>query len=95
MGLSSRLRLGAEVRGGRAALGEVTGEDWLEEIAEDDLSATTTLSVEAQDVKQVQDLRSLGQGHPKDEDELEGVVEGCRSLAFAPQGDLSCYVRNQ
>lgn len=40
MGLASRVDLGAEVGGGGARLGEVAGEDWLNERAEDDLGAT-------------------------------------------------------
>lgn len=39
MGLASGVDLGAEVGGSGARLGEVAGEDWLDEGAEDDLSA--------------------------------------------------------
>ena len=40
VGLASGVDLGAEICGGRAGLGEVAREDWLEEGAEDDLGAT-------------------------------------------------------
>ena len=40
MGLASRVDLGTEVGSGGAGLGEVAGEDGLEERAEDDLGAT-------------------------------------------------------
>jgi hypothetical protein len=39
--LASRVNLGAEIGSSRARLGEVAGEDRLEEGAEDDLSAAT------------------------------------------------------
>jgi len=41
VGLRSLVGLGAEVRGGRAGLGKITGEDGLEEGAEDDLGTTS------------------------------------------------------
>jgi hypothetical protein len=44
--LASRVGLGAEVSGGRAGLGEVAREDWLEEGAEDDLGATRRSQME-------------------------------------------------
>ena len=40
MGLASRVGLSAEVGGSRAGLGEVAGEDWLEEGVEDELGTT-------------------------------------------------------
>jgi hypothetical protein len=40
VGLASRVDLGTEVGGGGAGLGEVAGEDGLEERAEDDLGTT-------------------------------------------------------
>jgi hypothetical protein len=40
MGLASGVSLSAQVGSGGTGLGEVTGEDWLEERAEDDLGAT-------------------------------------------------------
>lgn len=39
MGLASGIGLSAKVGGSGARLGEVAGEDWLDEGAEDDLSA--------------------------------------------------------
>ena len=39
--LAGRVGLGAEVGGGGAGLGEVAGEDGMEEGAEDDLGATS------------------------------------------------------
>jgi hypothetical protein len=48
MGLASGVDLGAEVGSGGAGLGEVAGEDGLEERSEDDLGATTEHVSEAQ-----------------------------------------------
>jgi hypothetical protein len=54
----SRVGLASEIGGGTFGTGEEAGEQWLEEGAEDDLSAVRH-----------------GEGHPKDQDELEDVIE--------------------
>lgn len=76
MGLASRVDLGAEVGGGGAGLGEVAGEDWLEKRAEDDLGAAVGCQYSHGGQVGWLYVRSLGQGHPEDQNELEGVVEG-------------------
>ena len=73
--------LGAEISSGGAALREVAGEDWLNEGAEDDLSATAVLSeIVGVDVEPTCDVPSLRECHPKDEHKFEGVVESLKIL---------------
>ena len=74
-GLASGVGLSAEVGGSGASLGEVAREDGLEERAENHLSTTATCKLKFY-AHARENLRSLGKGHPEDEDELEGVVEG-------------------
>jgi hypothetical protein len=76
VGLASRVSRCTEVGSGGARLGEVAGEDWLQEGAEDDLGATSCCQHAIRALGTWLSLRSLGKSHPKDEDELEGVVKG-------------------
>lgn len=62
---------------GSSAL-EVAGEDGLDEASEDDLGAAVSLLAMFRHLTLVNSL-SLGKGHVKDGNELEGVVEGCNS----------------
>jgi hypothetical protein len=75
VGLASRVNLRAEVGSSRARLGEVARENGLEEGAEDDLGTTIKCQSKSES-SGVSALRSLGERHPQNEDELKGVVEG-------------------
>lgn len=85
-GLASGVGLSAEVGGSGASLGEVAREDGLEQRAEDHLGTTAACKLEFH-VYARKNLRSLGESHPEDEDELEGVVEGYWSQSCAARDD--------
>ena len=70
------VNLGAEVGSGGSGLGEVLGEDWLEEGAEDKLS-TTVMDCQYvwPDMVSYDNSPSLWESKPEGEDKLEGVVE--------------------
>lgn len=75
VGLASRVSLGAEISSNGSRLGEVAREDGLEEGAEDDLGATDEVLADIIGCLSLVHLRSLGKGHPQNQDELESVVE--------------------
>jgi hypothetical protein len=81
MGLGRLVGLRTEVRGGRPGLGEEAREHRLDEGTENNLSATVITAVSHVlrylDGMLQRNIPSLGESHPQDEDELEGVVKGC------------------
>ena len=97
VGLAGGVGLSAEVCGGGAGLGEVAGEDGVEEGAEDDLGAASgVLVLLLRGVgREERSLPSLGEGHPEDEDELEGVVEGWGRISAALRAGYLGDLRNQ
>ena len=77
-GFGSLVSLGTEVGGCLAALREEAGEDGLDERAEDDLGTTVTrgLVLRLRDLGRCREcLPSLGESHPQNQAELEGVIE--------------------
>jgi hypothetical protein len=77
VGLASRVGVSAEVSCGGAGLREVAAEDGLEERVEDDLSAAAGFVSFFGNLHcgVCGNIRGRGESHPKDQDELEGVVE--------------------
>jgi len=69
-----RVNLGAEVGSGSTGSREVSCENWLDEGAENDLSAAKTLLVCRLDSND-QNLLGEWKSEPEDKDELEGIVE--------------------
>lgn len=76
----SPVRLATQLLGGGARVLEEAGEQRLEEGAEDDLSTAAMALISTRCSGSAYlvgvSLPSLRKGHPDDEDELEGVVEG-------------------
>ena len=70
--------LGTKIGRSRATLGEVAGEDWLYDGAEDDLRTTMKYREYGliQIIRILRNVPELRNGHPQNEDELECVVEG-------------------
>jgi len=81
VGLGRLVSLGAKIGGGRSALAEEAGEDWVENRSEDDLSTAVSSHQSRALFRQRMSasLPELGKGHPQDKDKLEGVVEGYHS----------------
>jgi hypothetical protein len=96
VGLAGGLGLSAEVGGGAGA-GEEAADNGLEEGLEDDLGTAVELVSHLHSLGSWEcNILGLGEGHPKDQDKLEDIVEGCSmvstlALILTSRG----YLRNQ
>jgi hypothetical protein len=96
VGLAGGLGLSAEVGGG-AGTGEEAADNGLEEGLEDDLGTAVELVSHLHSLGSREcNILGLGEGHPKDQDKLEDIVEGCSmvstlAIILRSRG----YLRNQ